>query len=339
MDTTIGTSQASLAITRTTSSNANNVFYITKFISKPLNQASIAANTWTWNFAVKASLVGSTGCEDYPSNNVNDKIPIYVYVWRPSTGTKIGSISTDTIQPNARDTANVYYDVGNGSLQIPGGTTAESAEHGTFAGSAVTCAVGDVIIVEAWTTINTNSASSLTCTFYYDGTTVTTTNGPTVSSQAAFLETPENLSFVTSSNKTKTLTETITIGQPTPVRIKSANKANAETVTISSPAPARLAAKKRALATETITISTDPGSPSIIKAKNVSKTLTETVTVGQPTPTRIKGSVKAINQTIAIAENLTYIQHPKRARMTLTENVIINSTTTRITSKRRTLLN
>jgi hypothetical protein len=196
MDTTIGTAQTSLTLVRSTSDNTNHVFYVTKFISPELNQTSIAANTWTLNFAVKATNITATGCEDYPSNNVNDRIPICCYVWRPGTGTKVGDIKDGT-GPTAGDSANVYYDVGHGTLDVA--TPDETSEHGTFAGSAVAgVQTGDVIVLEAWVCINTGGTTSVTYSFFYDGGTVTAVNGThPVSNHASFLETPENLVFVT----------------------------------------------------------------------------------------------------------------------------------------------
>lgn len=185
MNTTIGTAQQTVQMTSVvTPTTTDNACLVTKFISLPLNQTSVAANTWTYNFSVKVS--STTVVRDHPSNETNDRIPACCYVWRPSTGAKVANI----IDGN---TAAQYYDVGNFSDQTP--TTAQSTEHGTFAGSAVTCQVGDVIVLEAWVWINTSTSGSATYNYYYDGTTVTTTNGPTVSNHAAFLETPETLSF------------------------------------------------------------------------------------------------------------------------------------------------
>lgn len=193
MDTTIGTSQASTTFVLANSQKSDNVFFIAKFISPELNQSSIAANTWTWNFAIKAS--SSTNVFDYPSNTVNEKIPLCCYVWRPSSGTKVGNIKDGTGQ----DSADLqYFDVGTNSSNPGAPTTAEWSEDGTFAGSAVSgLLAGDVIVMEAWAFIDTNNSSSTTYSFFFDGTTVTTTNGTTVSSQASFLETPETLTFNT----------------------------------------------------------------------------------------------------------------------------------------------
>ena len=330
MSTTIGTAQASKTFVNTTTRAANNTCYVTKFISTPINQAGIAANTWTYNFAVKTSLTTTT--DDYPTNDTAPKfIPICCYVWRPSTGAKVGNIF------DGNSVTGTYFDVGN--QNTGGSTTSEVAEHGTFTGSAVaTAAANDVIVLEAWISVWFSGATSTTLSYFYDGTTTNTTNGAIVSNHAAFLETPENITLAgTNQNITKSLTETVTISS-TVARVKGSKRTDTETVTISS-TPATLAAKKRAL-TETVSISTDPGSPSFIKAHNVNKTLTETVTVGATTPTRIKGAVKPITTTVTINTPApTYIQHPNRIRKTLTENVSINSTVVRKNSKTRTLLN
>jgi len=329
MSTSIGTAQASLTHVNTTQSQANNTCYVTRFVSTAINQTSIAANTWTYNFAVKLSV--TTNTDDYPTNDTAPKfIPICCYVWRPSTGVKVGNIL------DGNSATGVYTDIGN--LGTP--TTSESVEHGTFTGSAVaSTAAGDVIILEAWVDAWLNNTTSVTFSYFYDGTTVNTTAGAIVSNHASFLETPENITLQSANqNITKSLTETVTVGATTPTRLKGSKRTATETITISS-TPATLAAKKRAL-TETVAISTDPGSPSFIKAHNVNKALTETVTIGATTPTRIKGAVKPLTSTVTINTPApTYIQHPNRIRKTITENVSINSTVVKKSSKTRTLLN
>jgi hypothetical protein len=187
MDTTIGTGQTSVSFISTTSDATNKDFYVARWVSPELDQTSIAANTWTWNYAVKASNVSNPGVEDYPGNTTDDRVPMNCYVWRPSDGTKVGTIRDGL-------TNDEYYDVGWNTNQVA--TTSESAEHGTFTGSSVAgVQTGDVIIFEAWCTVDTNTSNSLTLNWYFDGTTVTTTDGPTVSNHASFLETPENLTF------------------------------------------------------------------------------------------------------------------------------------------------
>lgn len=328
MSTAIGTAQASLTHVNTTQSQANNTCYVTRFVSTPINQTSIAANTWTYNFACKLSV--TTNTDDFPTNDTAPKfVPLCCYVWRPSTGTKVGNIL------DGNSATGVYTDIGN--LGTP--TTSESAEHGTFTGSAVaSTAAGDVIIFEAWVDAWLNNTTSVTFSYFYDGTTTNTTSGAIVSNHASFLETPENITLQSANqNITKSLTETVTISS-TVARLKGSKRVPGDTITISS-TPATQAAKKRAL-TETVSISTDPGSPSFVKAHNVNKTLTETVTIGATTPVRVKGAVKPITSTVTINTPApTYIQHPNRIRKTLTENVSINSTVVRKNSKNRTVLN
>ena len=329
MSTTIGTTQASKTFVNTTTRAANNTCYVTKFISPGLNQTSIAANTWTWNFACKNS--NTTPCDDYPVPDTGTTVPICVYVWRPSTGAKVSNIFDG-------NTATGYFDTGN--QNISGKTTSEVAEHGTFSGSSVTCAVGDVIVVEAWISVWFSSSTSCTLSFFYDGTSTNTTSGTVVSNHAAFLETPENITFQgTQQNINKSLTETVTIGATTPTKLKGSKRTGSDTITINTPAPTRLTTKNRAN-TETVSISTAAGYPAFVKAHNTNKALTETVTVGATTPTFTRNKVRSLTSTVTINTPApTYVQVPKRARVSLTETVTINSTVTKKSSKKRTLLN
>lgn len=180
MNTTIGTSQATLSLVNTTV-RSDAFSYVTKFVSDPLNMTSITAQTWTWNFAVKLS--AGAPINAYPTPSTSDNLPVAVYVWRPSTGAKVLNIFDG-------NTATTGYDVGfENNLN-------EVIEQATFSGSAVTCQVDDVIIVEAWVRIDAVSTTSATLSFYYDGTTANTSaSGTTVSSHASFLETPQTLTF------------------------------------------------------------------------------------------------------------------------------------------------
>ena len=197
MDTIIGTGQTSITFAIAQTTNQNRACYISKFISPELNQTSVAANTWRYNFATKASVVTSVDdwpCLDAPAGTQN----ITAYVWRPSNGTKVGNIFDSTVTG--------YYDVGN----FRNNTTAEKAEDGTFTGSAVTTVVGDVIIVESWGSVYTTAATASTLSFFFDGGTETLVDGTTVADHASFLETPENLSFVTAATTTGRLYRSFT---------------------------------------------------------------------------------------------------------------------------------
>ena len=173
MNTTIGTSQASIARAGTSTTSGIDV-YVTRFVSAPLNMSSISANTWTYSFAAKSS--ASQG--NFPVNGSNQSVRVCCYIWRPSTSTKIGTILDG-------NTASTVDEAASGVER--GSTT-------TFSGLAVSnMQSGDVIIFEVWF-LGTTTDSTITFTFYYDGATVTTTDG-TVSNHASFIETPEGLVF------------------------------------------------------------------------------------------------------------------------------------------------
>lgn len=181
MNTTIGTAQQALTFATTATRN-DDFGYCTKFISEPLDLTSVSANTWTYNFAALCSNV--TVVTFYPVFAANSRTIVTCYVWRPSTGAKVANIYDG-------NTSNTYND--NGDLN----QTNERSQHGTFVGSAVTCQVGDVIVLEMWVVLSTASTSSANVSVYYDGTTVTSTSGTAVTNHASYLETPQTLSFVT----------------------------------------------------------------------------------------------------------------------------------------------
>jgi len=168
MDTTIGTAQTSKALT-SLAQTAAQVIYFTRFCSAPLNQTSIAANTWNWVAAT--SEASTTG--NFPAANARN----VVYVWRPSSGTKVG---------------NIFDGAGNN----PGaGTTTERAVVSTFSGSALTVQVGDIICCELVFTVSQSTAVARTMTVFYDGTAETNTDGTITSNQASYINTPETISF------------------------------------------------------------------------------------------------------------------------------------------------
>lgn len=166
MSTTIGTAQTTKAATIGTETNATD--FITKFVSTPaLPDKVIQANTWSYNFAMK--------CTDTTNYVTPNSVPVTCYVWRPSTGAKVGNICD----------AN-----GSGFVQIITANS-EQSEDGTFSGSSVTAQSGDVIIFEAW--VGTLGSGSETITYYYDGTTVTSGDRNVVSNHASYIETPQEL--------------------------------------------------------------------------------------------------------------------------------------------------
>jgi hypothetical protein len=177
MSTTIGTAQSIITLT-TNAVTSQQFYYFTKFVSEPLNQTSIAANTWTYNFAARSPV---SGFANYPTGSTNQPVRVHVYVWRPSNGTKVGTILDGT-------SASTVDECVSSSLLVC---------QTTFSGAAVSSIqTNDVIICEIWHVLTQSLGSAVACEFAYDGTTANTTKNATVTNHASFLETPENISFV-----------------------------------------------------------------------------------------------------------------------------------------------
>lgn len=175
MNTTIGTSQAVISGTPGTTNLVS--LYFTRFVSPPVTVSSISANTWTYNFSTKEDGTGG----NFPVDTNPNGLIMVCYVWRPTTSTKVGTIS----------------DGGFTAVNInePPVNT-QVAHHTTFSGSSVASVTSgtDVIIFEVWFDIDPSaSGAGTTYSYYYDGTTVNTTNDATVSNHASFLETPQDI--------------------------------------------------------------------------------------------------------------------------------------------------
>ena len=169
MDTTIGVAQSSLTGTSAASTTAQIVF-MGFWVSQPLLGAqTFGGTTWTLNIADRESNLAMNfwmkGC--------------HIYVWRPSTGARIISLIDNNNIGGAEPTAAASQQV----------TTF------TFTPGSTTCADGDVIICELWSTFTQGSATAYTGLIYFDGTTENTTENTVVSNHASFLEINENLVF------------------------------------------------------------------------------------------------------------------------------------------------
>lgn len=187
MDTSIGVAQATLSFVNTTNTANNTNYYVSKFVSPELNMTAIALNNWRYNFACKHSSLSVV--DDYPTTDAATPVlPLCCYVWRPSTGVKVANIFDGTTTG--------YVDTGNYTGHATQQTTNEIAEDGTFSGAAVAgIQTGDVIIFEVWISVFTTTTTSVTLSWFYDGTTENLVDGTVVSNHASFLETPENLVF------------------------------------------------------------------------------------------------------------------------------------------------
>jgi hypothetical protein len=195
MDTVIGTSQTSVANTSNASTSAVD-YYALRFVSRKLNQTSVAANTWTLNFAASQS----NTLANFPVSGNNQPIYINAYVWRPSSATKVGTILDG-------NSASVYDEPTD---------TAERVMHGTFSGSSVASVqAGDVIVLEMWFRVTQGMTTAYTQTIFFDGTTENTTENATVSNHASYLETPENLAFVAEVEEPRSLISSANSAQAT----------------------------------------------------------------------------------------------------------------------------
>lgn len=172
MNTALGTAQASLAVTTSAATTAQNNF-MGFFCSKPLQG----------NQTVGGGNMILNGAENESNANANWWInSLNIYVWRPSTGVKVGTVrdAAGTSLGGTEPTSTANNQVSN----ITGITS-----------TAVSALDGDVIICEIWIRATQSAAMSYTGTFFYDGTTVNTTENAVVTNHASFIELTENLVF------------------------------------------------------------------------------------------------------------------------------------------------
>ena len=158
LSTTIGTSQTSIGITMNTGYT-----YVGRWVSDVIGQSSIAANTWTFSF----------GYDDFWGSTDNG-VRICIFVWRPTTTTKIGNVCDASVSQAYNSTETGY------KLTVTG-SAVSSITSGT-----------DVLCVEFLTQSQFTGGSA---NFYYDGTTAVATNDTTASSVASYIETPENVTI------------------------------------------------------------------------------------------------------------------------------------------------
>ena len=175
LSTTPGTIQRQASFLSVASSVANQTVLLGMFASNPLNGAqTVGGGTITLNTA------------DGESNlNLNFWVnALNAYVWRPSTGEVVGYI---------RDAAGVSL---GGLETASASTTASYVTNITgITSSAVAASSGDVVVCEVWGVFTNGMGTSYNGYFYYDGSTVNTTENALVTNHASFVEFTENLSF------------------------------------------------------------------------------------------------------------------------------------------------
>lgn len=148
------------------------------WVSDPLNSQTISSNTWTLFLKTK---------EEDAAANANSAAS--VYIWRPSQSIVVGYIY-DSI-----NVLNFPYQTGGSANEWS--SSYPTAAAATFSGSQVIANEGDVLVYEVWYRASQSKASSYYLDIYYNGTDDTTT-GDANTSTASYIETPQNLNFMTS---------------------------------------------------------------------------------------------------------------------------------------------
>lgn len=159
MSTTPGSAQTSAGVTASYGAVSTLVF-LARFISPPLNGAQATSGT--------NEIVTISAAADETSLNANRTFTAAaIYVWRPSTGARIGFLIDNAVAAGTE----------------PG--TTETALTKTHACNNVAASNGDVVVVEAWSSGTPSMAASYTENWYYDGTTEAS-----ITSCAAFISWP-----------------------------------------------------------------------------------------------------------------------------------------------------
>lgn len=179
MNATIGSGQASPTFTTLNNQTLQEVF-LRMWTSLPLDgNQTVGGGNFILNFAHAES-----------NMNVNlFKYGVNIYIWRPSTGTKIGTVKA---------VLGAFSIVGT----EPGAASSERVWHVSgITSSAVSALDGDVIIFELYVDFAQGMSTSYTGTLYYDGTTQNTTDNASVSNHASYIEFAETLVFKSSNRR------------------------------------------------------------------------------------------------------------------------------------------
>lgn len=183
MTSTVGTAQVALAQTAPSLASAILTFW-GAWASPPLTAAAtVGGGSMVLNFA---------GLEINATSNWLGTNGLYIYVWRPSTGAVVGTVKSFT---------------GTASATITEVGTSETVRHATgITSSAVSALAGDIVVVELWSTHTPGMATAYTNTFYYNGTTINTTNLAAATNHASYIEFAETFSVATTPRNYTTIT-------------------------------------------------------------------------------------------------------------------------------------
>jgi hypothetical protein len=107
---------------------------------------------------------------------------VHAYVWRPSTGIKVGDLCTYATSPS-------------GSPEEPAAANSIQVTEFSVALGEVAADVGDVVIVELWSSITQFSSTSYTVRAYYGGAIENNIEGEVVIDHASYVEFSQTLLF------------------------------------------------------------------------------------------------------------------------------------------------
>lgn len=166
MDGTAGTLQTSLAGTSTAATSQVGFYGFFSSGTFTSNQSvGGGGQTLTLNIANQ---------ESSSSMNVGTDLRAAVYVWRPSTGAKVGDVCATVAMAGVAE---------------PGAFNSERVNQGTTTVTTLVNALaGDVLICEVWQVHTQATSLAFTGTFFYDGTTQNTTVNAVVTTQASFMD-------------------------------------------------------------------------------------------------------------------------------------------------------
>lgn len=203
---TPGASMVTLTHTHPNEADVHRDGMIRMFVSADLNGTDITAETWTFAIAGNESNAAA-----------NAYTNIVLYVWRPGTGSKVG-----TIIDAHQGTGGPFAEINSPLEQIA-----------TIAGAAVSGVdAGDVLVLEVWHHWQHSMAVAYTSTLYYDGTT-DITQGGSQASKATYISTPQNGIFgAAGTNYTTTATDTVSLADATS-RLMTWSRTAPDTLTVS----------------------------------------------------------------------------------------------------------
>lgn len=168
MDTTIGTSQASLTLSE--SEDIAHITFVGWWATPPLTAGTTVSSTLNDLRILAAHSENSTNM------NYGINYSWGAYIWRPSTGTRVQFLGNDEAivgeaEPNAINTEK--------AILLSDSAINDTATH----------LDGDIVVFELWARWNPTGSAAYVANFYYDGTVdAEDSTNTTVSDKASFIE-------------------------------------------------------------------------------------------------------------------------------------------------------